>query len=88
MKIDEFNEVWDNVLILLSPIDKILKCDKNLTISSLLYKLVVKNKDVFIKICIINLIVTFFTIFIEIRCDLLYGMWYTVKNTKFSGKGV
>lgn len=62
MKIDDFNNIWDNILILLTPIDKILKYDKDLTISSLLMKLIMKNKSVFIKICIINLIVMFFTI--------------------------
>ena len=62
MKIDDFNSIWDNILILLTPIDKILKYNKDLTISSLLMKLIMKNKSVFIKICIINLIVMFFTI--------------------------
>lgn len=62
MKIDDFNNIWDNILILLTPIDKILKYDKDLTISSLLMKLIMKNKSVFIKICFINLIVMFFTI--------------------------
>ena len=62
MKIDDFNNIWDNILILLTPIDKILKYDKDLTISSLLMKLIMKNKSVFIKICIINLIVMVFTI--------------------------
>ncbi len=62
MKIDDFNNIWDNILILLTPIDKILKYDKDLTISSLLMKLIMKNKSVFIKICLINLIVMFFTI--------------------------
>lgn len=62
MKIDEFNVIWDNILILLNPINKILKYDKDLTISSLLFKLILKNKSVFIKICIINIVVMFFTI--------------------------
>lgn len=62
MKIDEFNKIWDNILILLTPINKILKYDKDLTISSLLFKLIIKNKNIFIKICIINLIVMIFTI--------------------------
>lgn len=62
MCIDEFNQVWDNILILLSPVDKILKYDKNLTISSVILKLIKKNKSIFLKICLINLIVMFFTI--------------------------
>lgn len=62
MKMEDFNNIWDNILILLTPIDKILKYDKDLTISSLLMKLIIKNKSVFIKICIINLIVMLFTI--------------------------
>lgn len=62
MKIDDFNAIWDNILILLTPVDKVLKYDRNLTISSLLFKLIMKNKSVFIKICIINLIVMIFTI--------------------------
>lgn len=62
MKMADFNNIWDNVLILLTPINKILKYDKNLTISSLLFKLILKNKVIFIKICIINLILMLFTI--------------------------
>lgn len=62
MTIDSFDKIWDNILILLSPIDTILKYDKNLTISSLLFKLIMKNKIIFLKICFINLILMFFTI--------------------------
>lgn len=62
MTIEAFNNIWDNILILLSPIDTILKFNKDLTISSLLFKLIMKNKFIFMKICIINLILMFFTI--------------------------
>jgi len=62
MKYEDFRVIWDNILILLSPIAKIIKYDKNVTISSLLIKLILKNKVIFIKICFINLILMLFTI--------------------------
>ncbi len=61
-EIDDFYKIWDNILILLTPIDKILKYDKGLTISSLFFKLIMKNKSIFLKICLINLVLMVFTI--------------------------
>lgn len=58
----EFIEIWDNILILLTPSTKIIKFDKNLRLSSLIFKLVMQNKNLFLKICFINVIVMFFTI--------------------------
>lgn len=62
LKQQEFLEIWDHILILLNPISQILKCNKNQTISSLLWKLITNNKFIFIKICLINLFLMFFTI--------------------------
>jgi len=62
LKREEFEETWDHILILLNPISKIIKYDKNLTISSLLLNLISNNKFIFIKICLINLFLIVFTI--------------------------
>lgn len=62
MKLKEFLAIWDQVLILLNPISQIVKYNQNLTISSVFKRLILKNKNLFIKICLINIILMIFTI--------------------------
>lgn len=62
MKLEDFENIWNHILILFTPFAKIIKYDKNVTVSSLLFNLILKNKYIFINICFINLIVMLFTI--------------------------
>ncbi|MBE6154962.1 MAG: peptidase domain-containing ABC transporter [Firmicutes bacterium] len=59
---NEFLAIWDNVLILMTPKGSIIHYDKKITIISLLLKLISKNKGIFTKICLINILLTFLTI--------------------------
>ena len=59
MLIAEFNEIWDNILILLAPTNDIIKYTKEISLKNLFIKLLVKNKQLFIKIFIINFIFIF-----------------------------
>ncbi len=62
MKLKDFLVIWDHVLILLNPISQIVKYNQNLTISSMFKRLIIKNKNLFIKICLINIILMIFTV--------------------------
>lgn len=62
MLIAEFNEIWDNILILLAPTNDIIKYTKEISLKNLFIKLLVKNKQLFIKIFIINFIFMIVTI--------------------------
>ena len=58
----EFEEIWDNILILATPSNNILKYTKELSIFNLYGKLLFKNKNLFTKIFIINIILMITTI--------------------------
>lgn len=60
--INEFIEIWDNILILSSPSSSILKYNKTPSIINLFNQLLVKNKFLFSKILIINIILMILTI--------------------------
>ena len=44
MSLTEFKTMWDNVIILLAPVNKIVNYDKNVTIFDVFWKLLVVNK--------------------------------------------
>ncbi len=60
--LSEFAEIWDNVLILITPKTTILKYTKELSITNIYGKLLLKNKVLFSKILIINIILMLLTI--------------------------
>ncbi len=62
MSIGEFMEIWDNILILATPSSNILRYTKELSITSLYGKLLSKNKFLFSKILVVNLILMILTI--------------------------
>ncbi|MCM1052854.1 MAG: peptidase domain-containing ABC transporter [Ruminococcus sp.] len=62
MPIKEFNSIWDNILILMTPISNIVSYDKNITISNIFFNLLKANKTLFILILIIAFLLTFMTI--------------------------
>ena len=62
IKKDDFKAIWDNILILLTPISEIIHYDRKTNIFSVLLKLTSKNKITFTKICLINLIFMILTI--------------------------
>ena len=62
MTVEEFKEIWDNILILATPVSNILRYTKELSITSLFGKLLTKNKFLFSKILIINFILMILTI--------------------------
>lgn len=62
MSINEFTEIWDHVLILATPSSNILRYTKELSITSLFGKLLVKNKPLFAKILITNVVLMILTI--------------------------
>lgn len=62
MSKEDFLSIWDNIIILLTPITNIIHYQENLNIPTLLYELILKNKKLFKSICIINIILMFFTI--------------------------
>ena len=61
MTLNEFEEIWDNVLILAAPNSNILKYTKELSISKVFGKLLVKNKILFSKILMTNFILMILT---------------------------
>ena len=62
ISISEFAEIWDHVLILSSPSSNILRYTKELSITGLFGKMLVKNKYLFSKIIIVNIILMILTI--------------------------
>ena len=62
MSISEFEEIWDHILILITPSNNILRYTKEQSIFNLFGKLLIKNKYLFLKILIINLILMILTI--------------------------
>ena len=62
IKKNEFLEIWDNVIILLNPISNIIRYEKRVTISSIFFKLIRKNKKLFMQICLINIFLMILTI--------------------------
>ncbi len=63
MQITAFNDIWDNILILAMPISNIIKFEKENTIFSIFIKLLLKNKGLFLNICITNFLVICLAIF-------------------------
>lgn len=59
---EKFNAIWDNILILLSPISEILKVDKEISIFDIFMNLIIKNKKIFCTICLINIFFMIITI--------------------------
>lgn len=62
MNKQEFLDIWDNIIILLSPINTIIHYSKNTKISSLYWNLFIKNRKLFIRICFINILLMIVTI--------------------------
>lgn len=62
MSKQDFLTIWDNIIILLTPITNIIHYENNLNIPTLLFELLKKNKKLFKSICIINIVLMFFTI--------------------------
>ena len=62
MPISEFEEIWDQILILSSPGSNILRYTKELSISGLFGRLLAKNKILFVKIMFVNLLLMILTI--------------------------
>ena len=62
MLISDFEEIWDNILILATPSSNILKYTKELSIFKLFGKLLMKNKNLFSKVLITNSILMILTI--------------------------
>lgn len=60
--IEEFTEIWDHILILASPSSNILRYTKELSITGLFSKLLMKNKNLFFKVLITNIILMILTI--------------------------
>ncbi len=56
LKLKEFLAIWDNVLILFTPTNNILKLNKEITITSIFINLLNDNKTLLITILIVNLI--------------------------------
>ena len=59
LNLEEFNEIWDNILILLNPISSIIKMNKEITIFKLFGSLLIHNKTIFTFICLVNVILMF-----------------------------
>ena len=62
MTIEEFAEIWDNILILATPSGNILRYTKEMSVISLFGKLLLKNKYLFLKILAINFLLMIMTI--------------------------
>ena len=62
MLISDFEEIWDNILILATPSSNILRYTKELSIFNLFGKLLMKNKNLFFKVLITNFIFMILTI--------------------------
>ncbi len=62
MNKEEFLAIWDNIIILLSPINNIVNYDKEVTILTLYISLLKKNKPLIIVICIVSLILMILSI--------------------------
>ena len=62
MLIQEFLNIWDNILILATPSNNILRYTKELSIVGLFGKLLIKHKYLFLKIIITNIVLMLLTI--------------------------
>ena len=62
MTIEEFQEIWDNILILMTPNSNILKYSEEQSIFNLFGKLLIKNKFLFLKIVLVNIFLMIATI--------------------------
>ena len=62
MTIEEFAEIWDNILILATPSGNILRYTKEMSVISLFGKLLLKNKYLFLKILAVNFLLMIMTI--------------------------
>lgn len=52
----EFLELWDNVILLFTPINRIITMNKGTSFSKIILKLLTKNKKIFANIFIVNLL--------------------------------
>lgn len=62
MSKQDFLTIWNHIILLLTPITKIIHYNEKLNIPTLLIELLKKNREIFNSICIINLLLMFFTI--------------------------
>ena len=62
MTLKEFQEIWDNILLLITPNSNILKYSKEISIFNLFGKLLIKNKFLFLKIVLVNIFLMIATI--------------------------
>ena len=62
MLTSEFTEIWDHILILITPGSNILRYTKELSIIDIFDKLLIKNKKLFLKVLITNIILMILTI--------------------------
>ena len=62
MLIQEFLNIWDNILILATPSNNILRYTKELSIVGLFGKLLIKHKYLFLKIIMTNIVLMLLTI--------------------------
>mgnify|MGYP001131414540 CR=1 FL=1 len=56
LSVTEFNELWDNIMLLFTPINRILTMNKDVTFLNLFQKLLIKNKKLFLYIFFVNLL--------------------------------
>ncbi len=56
LKLTEFLKIWDNIIILLSPVTDIVNIENNLTIKEVFISLISQNKSLFMKIILISII--------------------------------
>lgn len=62
MTIEDFEKIWDNILILATPSGNILRYTKEMSVINLFGKLLLKNKYLFLKILIVNFLLMIMTI--------------------------
>jgi len=79
----EFNAIWDNIMVLMTPMSSIISLNKEITIFSIFGNLISKNKKLFIIICFLNILFMILTILcsfyfqiaiksIEIGSDIMF----------------
>lgn len=56
LNISEFQKIWDNIVILLSPITDIIHIDNDLNIKDVFIPLLTENKSIFLKIILVSFI--------------------------------
>ncbi len=56
LKLAEFLKIWDNIIILLSPVTDIVNMENTLTIKDVFINLINQNKSLFIKIILVSIV--------------------------------